>query len=267
MGFALVFTMVALGVAVVVSQHLAAKRKQRQQEALPEGVSEFMGDAEIDPETAAVSGTIDGFAATFRLTSRGAGSNSESWSECDVVVATDLLDIELRPQTRREERTVEEGLARDVLVQEKTFDDHFIVEAAPPDAARQALGESVRECLLDLHPCEVTATDEGIRLAKKGWIEEPEAIRAFIDTAVLLATAIQETTGQLRDARRKETALAGYRGGSADGERELVEQARAETADLRALRGKRKEAEKAERTMIIVGLVALVVLLMAVQMC
>ena len=181
-----------LGVAAIVlvgvwahnSQKAAAAKRR---EVLAAAAEEFMLESAIDPETATVTGRVDGYEVTFRLVTRGSGSNAESWTECEVRVDTHELDIALRPQTRREERWVEEGLARDVIVGNDEFDDKFIVEVAPEQLAIDALDELICAELLAHHPVEVKRTSDGLMFEKVGWLEEPEQIRRFGKMAALLA--------------------------------------------------------------------------------
>ncbi len=212
-----------------------------------------MEGVEIDPSEPVVSGQIDGLEVTFRLVTRGSGSSAESWTECEVAMATDQLDITLRPQTRAEERWVNKGLARDLLVGDEGFDDKFIVEAAPVELAKQALGPDIRAELLAQHPVTVKSRPEGLLLEKRGWVEAPEAIRAFATMGAHLATNMETVVAQARQDDQREAALVGYRGAEPEAQRAGEDEARQETDELKALRERRQQAEKT-RNAIMIGL-------------
>ena len=237
-----------LGVAAIVlvgvwahnSQKAAAAKRR---EVLAAAAEEFMLESAIDPETATVTGRVDGYEVTFRLVTRGSGSNAESWTECEVRVDTHELDIALRPQTRREERWVEEGLARDVIVGNDEFDDKFIVEVAPEQLAIDALDELICAELLAHHPVEVKRTSDGLMFEKVGWLEEPEQIRRFGKMAALLAGNMDASVAAARDGEQRATAAMHYRGATPEVQRRGQLAAREETAALRQLRSDREEAQ------------------------
>jgi hypothetical protein len=197
----------------------------------------------------------------YRLVTRGTGKNSESWTECEVTVDTTQLDIALRPQTRGEERWVEKGLARDLLVGDEAFDEKFIVEAAPAELAKRVLSEDLCAELLAHHPLEVKIADQGLLVEQRGHIEEPDEIRRFTHMAATLANQMNEAVETTREDRQREAATKGYRGASPAELKRRELKTLEETAELKALRTQREKAEGVRSAWIIVavvvGLVAL----------
>ena len=202
-----------------------------------------MEDGKLDPSDPTLSGRIDGLDVTFRLVTRDWGGHTASWTECEVATATDQLAIALRPQTRDEERWVQKGLARDVVVGDDEFDDKFIVEAAPADMAKRALDEDLRAALLAHHPLEVTSRAEGLLVEKRGWIEEREAIQVFAEMCAHLATSMETVLAEAREDGQRGAALAGYRGADPKAQRESELEVREQTEELKALRRRRERVE------------------------
>jgi len=230
-------------VAMVAASHYWGKQAKQPRRASLTEATLFMENGELDPSDPTLSGRIDGLAVTFRLIGSGSGSNSQGWTECEVATSTAELDIALRPQTRGEERWVDKGLARDVVVGDDEFDDKFIVEAAPADLAKRALDEGIRAELLTHHPVEVKSRPEGLLVNKQGWIEEPEAIRAFAEMCAHLASSMQEAVADAHQDDQRDDAQAGYRGASPKAQRESGLEACQQTDELKALRKKREKTE------------------------
>jgi hypothetical protein len=253
---------VVLVVAVVVlGRHWGKKADKERRGALTEAAQGFLLDAELDPSNPTLSGRVDGLEVTFRLVTRGTGSNARSWTECEVQTSTEQLDIALREQTRGEERWVDKGLARDVVVSDADFDAKFIVEAAPEDLAKRALSADIRRELLAHHPLALKSRSDGLLFEKLGWIEKPDAIRAFTAMAVHLAASMEAVVGEARDDAQRAGAQTSYRGATPQAERASELDAREQTAELKALRVEReKAATLRHRLMMAAVLVALLAL-------
>jgi hypothetical protein len=260
---------VIVALIVVVGQTWGKQAKAKRRAALTEVAesADFMLAGELDPEAPVVSGNVRGFPLTYRLVTRGSGSNKQSWTECEVEVATDQLDIALRAQTRGEERWVEKGLARDELIGDDEFDARFIVEAAPAALAKRALDEELRKLLLAHHPLEVKSQPPGLLFEKRGWIEEPHAIRTFADMAAMLAARMNDVVRAAREQDQREAALDGYRGATPEARRAGEIDAREQTDALKSMREERAEAIALRNRLILVAIAVALCFGYALQYC
>jgi hypothetical protein len=238
------------------------KRRQRQRGEIAAAAHDFIADAQLDPKKPVIHGKLQGLEICFRLTTRGAGSSAENWTECDVKLDTDWFVLELAPQDKHEQRFIADGLRQDTELGDEAFDDRFVVEAAPSGLAGEVLDAPLRARLSALHPVALEPIDDGLRLAKKGWIEDQDAIRSFAELAATLGSRIErarEHTSEARHAAQHgKAAIAGYRG-SAHAANALEHTT--EVEGLRALRKRRARHVRFRMIAIMAASVALVVLL------
>jgi len=252
---------------LVVARFVRSKAREQRRAALAEAANRFMLDGELDPSKPIVSGWVEGFEVTFRLVTRGSGSNEVGWTECEVHTSTEELDIALRPQTRSEERWVDKGLAHDLVVGEPDFDAKYIVEAAPADLAKRALGSNLRAELLVHHPLAVKSSGLGLLFEKRGWIEDAETIRAFAAMAAHLAASMQSTVASAREEHQHDAALTGYRGATEGAHRAGELDGRQQIAELKALRAERAKAQKLRSGIILAAVVAVLLVVSFARQC
>jgi hypothetical protein len=256
-----VFVVVMVAI-VVAGQAWSKEAKRKRALALTQAADGLMFDARVDPEQGSVSGRIGDIEVNYRLVTRGSGSSSESWTECEVKVDTEQLDIALRPESRGEKQWVAEGLAIDVVIGHEQFDAQFIVEAAPFELAKEALNDAqLRDALLGYHPIGVKPCEGGLVFEKKGWLEEPEQVARFASTAVRFAQRMKLVVAAARERDQRDAALTGYRGATAEQSRAGEMSAREETAELKALRLQREQAIKRRNTIIMVCILGVVLIL------
>ncbi|HEX3770733.1 MAG TPA: hypothetical protein VHV30_07715 [Polyangiaceae bacterium] len=154
------------------------------------------------------------------------------------------LEMELRPETERELRNLEQGRAIDLVLGDEAFDDSFVVEAAPSDMARALLDRNARTHLLAFHPCVLSIEGQRLRFTKTSYLEEPAEIARVIDTCADLASRLRALPAQIleqRLAEAHEMEPTGYRGASPAAMRALQTSPRAasELAALHDVRAKR----------------------------
>ena len=222
----------------LVFSHYQKKRKRRRE--LEAAATDRQW--KLDAAEPVMRGAVDGMDVCFRLTTRGDGSSGESFTECDVTVASDWLVLDVKPVSDGDAQ------ARRVKVADDSFHDHFVVEAAPVVAARRILNKKLRQLLIELHPVAIEQVDNGLRLAKRGWLEDADAIRSFVDAAAVLGRRVEKLREAHQDARQRagleNAALSGYRGAS----REALETTSADVAELRAHRAERTQRRKQSDT-------------------
>src|ERR1700722_18591664 len=82
---------------------------------------------------------------------------TQGWTTARAPIPTGAAEVEmhLTPETPRETRLVQRGLAVDVEVGEPLFDAAFLVEAAPAETVRAILDAPTRSTLRSLRPCEL----------------------------------------------------------------------------------------------------------------
>jgi len=229
-----------------------------------EGIAEIDTKVVVDERTGTATCVARGFKVVFRFATRGSGSSSEPWTEADVEVATAPLTLHLVPETRRMKRNVERGLAVDVQLGEPDFDALFLVEAAPVSLVRSVLSRDVQERLIALKADELSTGPFGLRLAKQGWNEDPDAIREFVDLAAMVAERITTAVAAAVEAAAPQVdPYRGEAGASQDrrrweaGKQRLAAQHAAEVEHVERVRVERVKRQR----LLIFGLMGLMVLI------
>jgi hypothetical protein len=186
---------VFLLVAVVVGM-LAARESARRRELIARIVTLVEGTV----EGTTIHGRRRGQPLSYRLTSRGAGKSRVAWTEVDVEIPPVPFSLELRHQSRREERLAERGLAVDVVTGDPQFDGSFIVEAAPAAIAVRVLDAQVRARLLRLAPVAVKPLEGGrLRFEKTGH-NLGLLIEDLVDVAAMVAAGIRPAVAADQEA-------------------------------------------------------------------
>jgi len=137
-----VFAALAIGagiIAIAVVAAVVTAKRERVTGALAAAASILHG-SQIDRQNSSTRGHLYGVPVELRLTSRGSGSSSTSWTEVDAylsVADTRDLTIELRPETRRERNLRSSALVHDIEIGDAAFDEAFVLEAAPAEVMRR----------------------------------------------------------------------------------------------------------------------------------
>jgi hypothetical protein len=172
---------------------------------------------------------------------------SRTWCRVQLPAALPPFEMDLRPETRTEERDVERGLAIDLIVGDAAFDASFIVEAAPTDMAKALLDEPARTGLLAFHPCRMTIADGTLRFSKGAALDEYAEVRRVLELCSHVASRLQSLPAQFHEQRlalAQGGELAGYRGPSPEAMRALATSpdAAMEIAHLHRVRSRRLRA-------------------------
>jgi hypothetical protein len=217
-------TSLAIGAAVLIVFYQAARRRRAIVDA-----SQTMAAAIIDDKNGTVSGYVRGIPLTFRLTTRGSGSDTENWTELDATLTLAGFVLTIEPQTTRHDRAVAQGVAVDVIVGDPVFDQTFAVEAAPAEVIRRTLTKQLREGLLACQPDEITTVGgQTLQFARRGWVEIPAQqaylIAVFADLALTLQWVLAQShrllgghpeVQALVAMRKHRGEMLGYGGGGA----------------------------------------------------
>jgi len=207
----------SLVAAIFVAVIIALRSVRREQLRLVEEEMRRLGASPFR-SGGAVMGSVSGIAVTygFRETDR---QGSETFCTALVPYDSPRLELELRPQTPIELRHVAAKRAVDLVFGDETFDDAFIVEAAPANIARALLDDPIRTALLTFHPCRVTVIAGELRFDKAAFLGEAGEIRRLLELCVSLCTRLTALSSAVEE-RQVELARvgdhAGYRGPSPD---------------------------------------------------
>lgn len=195
--------------------------------------------------SSSIAARLEGQAFTYRLTTRGADSGAEPWTEIELVVEPSSIELELRPQDAREESLVRRGAALDVSLGDAAFDGAFIVEGAPSEAIRKWLVPDVRARLVGLAPVCVTLRGKILVVAKRAWVCDPAEARALAEIGCALANQYARVVLTRRDDALASASASARQDGNRDAlspesARIALERAerieRAEIAHLRTIR-------------------------------
>lgn len=170
---------------------------QRRRTALEAIASKLSGAADVKHANA--SGTLAGIPITLRYTTRGSGSNSESWTEIDAQPPAGYpLSLTLRAHGWFDGGKIERGDLVDVIVGDEAFDKRFLLEAAPADVVRHLFPPELRAYLMSRKHLSLETTkvaDAGtlvLRLSVRGWLEKPEDFTPALDQMAALAARVRE---------------------------------------------------------------------------
>jgi hypothetical protein len=100
------------------------------------------------------------------------------------------LEIDLRPQTASEARHVERGRAVDLQLEDPSFDERFVIEAAPAQTTRELLDPPTRAALGAVFPCRILYAGNGVRLEKWDLVRRPADVRRVLDAVLALSVRV-----------------------------------------------------------------------------
>jgi hypothetical protein len=167
-------------------------------------------NARFDSE--GISGELDGMNVRVRLL-RGRRYEPPHMA-IEVTFAPCRLLLDLRQQTRGEERMVAAGRAVDLVTDDTAFDERWIVEGAPPARVLNTLRDAdlrARLCYFGLHPeARVTIEDGVVSLYRQGSDTDGSTVD---DTHVRLAIELASSAAVASEtpSPEDEAATATYR--------------------------------------------------------
>ena len=211
-----------------------------------------------DPGRNEATGRAHDVPVTFRLALRRAGKSTIAWTEIDSVADSGDLVLSLRPESEREHRVVAEKLAVDLQTGDAAFDAAFVVEGAPKDLIIPLLSADVRARLLAVGGVTITQWKDGLRLEQRGYMVDPERIRAAIEAIATLSAALP---GAREQAARAVAEREGtdYRGEvSADREQAVVAARALEVAQVKGVQQERARVVGRRRALLMLVWVAIV---------
>lgn len=144
-------------------------------------------------------GEREGLSVTVRL----AGLGSRAVRTAVVVEATGSpVELTLRPELAGERLDKVLGMTVDVEVGHRDFDDRFVIEAAPVEAARKVLTGPVREALLAFpFDDESPRVRLGEGMASVTWGREPDP--ALLQHALVALVALRDEARALHEGLRE----------------------------------------------------------------
>jgi hypothetical protein len=172
------------------------------------------GDREVEVER-----VEEGLAFTLRGVRGHLGSKPQDFgSEWPLHCRAHLLDpwprfeLDLRPRTRDELRTVERGEAVDLDLGDPVFARRFLAEVAPADVARKVIDAQVRAAMVALSPCRMTLEAGVVHLAAALGPDEARA-RAMVALCVAVVERIARAGATLDLEPRRSAGGERGRGG------------------------------------------------------
>ena len=218
---------------------------------------------------ASATGKSQGVAVTFSFATRGGGSSSESWTEIDVEVPRGYpLTLHLRRHAWRDKAHIASGDMVDVELGDPAFDQAFLIEGAPADVVRQLFDLETRNVLAAHKRVELDTLDEGghrrLRLAIRGWLEDPAIAKASIDAVARIAAAVRDAHAELESSTSMSAQGSPYRPMLDD--RPARDRAAAHADEVACVEGARGERLERRRrlTLILVLLFAAFCILLSV---
>jgi hypothetical protein len=203
-GLLLAFGSIALLVGATLANHSARLR-------VYEEVFRALG-GEPHRVRAGVEGRVHGVLLHYY------GGRPRSHAVCHARLAIEkpIFEMDLRPQTRAEERDVEGGRAIDLVLGDASFDEQFIVEAAPAEMARALLDERSRTGLLAFFPCRMTVSGKELHFTKAGTLDEPAEVKRVLELCSRVASRLETLPSVLHEWQlaSRGAESGGYRGPS-----------------------------------------------------
>jgi len=241
--------------ALVIVISRAAQR--RRQGAL--AIAANLLGGQVTENHSFAEGSRDGLRTRFALTSRGAGSSSESWTEveCEVGPGARRLELHLRRTEHADPTRIRRGELADVELGAADFDGLFIIEGAPTDVVKAFFDPATRQALLEWKECEVDVPITlasmrpfdrppgepermWLRLSVRGWLETESRIQGALLLTALLARRVRAALDSAEAAVPLEHKGSPYRPAPDDAARKDARARRErELADLRDLRQRR----------------------------
>jgi hypothetical protein len=173
------------------------------------------------------------------------------------------FEMELRPQTWHETYEIERGRAIDLVLGDASFDESFVVEAAPSDVARAVLDERARTGMLAFFPCRLRVEGTALTFTKTALLDEMEEVKRVLELCLHVASRLNAVPSELHEKRFAEAArdgeLGGYRGASPDAMRALA-QVPAAADEIEALHRVRRGREYARISQVVLMVLAAIAL-------
>jgi hypothetical protein len=119
------------------------------------------------------------------------------------------FEIDIRPRTRDELRSVERGEAVDVDLGDPVFARRFLAEAAPADVARRVLDPQIRDALVALWPCRLTREAGVLHLSVTLGPDETRAQAMVALCAAVVERIARASTSLSLPAGEGERAIVG----------------------------------------------------------
>jgi hypothetical protein len=143
-----------------------------------------------------VAGVSNQVHISYRLVTRGAGSNTEQWTEVRAQIPEAYpLAIYMRRQGWLDRGRIERGELVDVELGDATFDARFLIEAAPADVIAKLFDAQARGFLMKQGDVTLeTQTSHGkhLVLSLRGWNDEPARAELLVDQVVRIARRVRE---------------------------------------------------------------------------
>jgi hypothetical protein len=192
-----------LVLAFVVMTIVFAERNQRaklQQDVL--AIANELG-GQISGQS--VYATVDGVETVFRLAVRGSGKSAQRWTEVEVEVPAKYpLTLLVRRHEWRDGGKIERGEMVDVELGDRSFDDEFLVEAAPADVVKLLVDRKIRELMWSLENPELqTLRRDGkavVQLAVRDWIRDRDHAARITRTLAVLGGSVRDAFATVEQA-------------------------------------------------------------------
>ena len=165
-------------------------------------VASFLERAEILDQGTTVRGCLSGQLITFSLKSHDENPDVK-WTEATVTTRC-LSFVRIRFSDHWQEEQIARGRGVDHVLNDRAFDDAFIVEGAPERVVRELLDEEVREAMLRLTPKvdgpvprdAVLYTIEGAFVYHlPHWIDDDETAELLLRTIARIGNGAQRAEG------------------------------------------------------------------------
>ena len=209
-------------------------------------------------------GNLANATVEYRFTTRGSGKSATYWTEIDAEVPPQYpLRLFIRKHGWADQGKIERGEMIDVIVDDRAFDDRFLVEAAPADIARMLLDPRERSYLLGLSETlwlEITTVKDGdralLRLAIRTWIYDIGDATRGIEAMAAIAGRLRDAYSKVEEASETRDVGSPYRPMLDDGAaRESADARLQEVARVDRIRTDRAAREQMVAVVIIVGFV------------
>jgi len=163
-----------------------------------------------------IAGTCGQVRIGYALTSTGAGSSTEQWTEISAEIpASYPLAIYLRRQGWLDRAKIDKGELVDVEVGDAAFDARFLVEAAPAAAISRLLDDQARRFLMKLGNATLrtaeTAHGRQLVLSISGWSNDPVLAGRRVDELARIASRVHQVFEELNREAPIDMAGAPFR--------------------------------------------------------
>lgn len=262
-----VLFLVGLVVAIVIGN---SKHKQKMQMTFS-WLGEKLGGG-YDIEKRRAWGNVANATVEYRFATRGSGKSTTYWTEIDAEVPPQYpLRLFVRKHGWADQGKIDRGEMIDVIVGDRTFDDRFLVEAAPADVARMLLDQRERGYLVALSETlwlEITTVRDGdralLRLAIRSWIYDISDAMRGVEAMAAIAGRLREAYSKVAQETETRDVGSPYRPMLDDGAaREAADARLQEVARVDHVRTLRAAREQLIAVVIIVAFVVLCIFVLA----